>query len=70
MREIPCHPEPLGKLMESWKLPYTLLQWFPSYRTIGEFPNSEESPDDSALFRYNDKEAHYHPKNLVEYLGK
>ena len=68
LREVPCHPQPLGKLMESWKFPYTLFQWFPSYRTIREFPNSEESLHNSALMRYNNKEAEYHPKNLMEYL--
>jgi uncharacterized protein (DUF2235 family) len=70
LNDIPDRSQLDGRLMESWKFPYTLIQWFPSYRTIGKFSNSEESLSDSALTRYNNIDLKYHPKNLVEYLRK
>lgn len=70
LNDIPGQPDPFGELTESWKLPYTLIQWFPSYRKIGKLLNTNESLHESVLIRYNNKEMEYQPKNLVEYINK
>ena len=69
LKDISSHPQPYGELMESWKCPYTIVQWLPSYRAIGKLSNGNESLNDSVLIRYNNKELQYHPKNLMEYLS-
>jgi len=70
LREIPCHPQPDGQLMDSWIFPYTLIQWFPSYRVIEKDTDGDEFVDDSAMIRYDNKVLNYSPKNLVEYLQR
>ncbi len=70
LKEIDSHPQPYGKLMESWKFPYTIIQWFPSYHTIRKYSNSKEHLNNSVLMRYDNNELHYHPRNLIDYLRK
>ena len=70
LKDISSHAQPYGQLMESWKCPYTMVQWRPSYRSIGKFSNSNESLDESVSIRYNKKDLHYRPKNLVDYFSK